>query len=91
MRDTAVQWYHKQIGFLFQQWHNHQITISEFHFKRLELQHQAKEIEKEQIGYSKEDVLTAGEMGEINTHDTKHIVSYLDEAKQFNETYGGNK
>jgi len=52
---------------------------------------QAKEMEKEQIGYSKEDVLTAGEMGEINTYDTKHIVSYLDEAKQFNETYGGNK
>jgi hypothetical protein len=50
-----------------------------------------KEMEKEQIGYSKEDVLTAGEMGEINTHDTKHIVSYLDEAKQFNETYGGNE
>ena len=55
------------------------------------LQQQAKEMEKEQIGYSKEDVLTAGEMGEINTYDTKHIVSYLDEAKQFNETYGGNK
>ena len=52
---------------------------------------QAKEMEKEQIGYSKEDVLTAGEMSEINTYDTKHIVSYLDEAKQFNETYGGNK
>jgi hypothetical protein len=49
---------------------------------------EAKEMEKEQIGYSKEDVLTAGEMGEINTYDTKHIVSYLDEAKQFNETYG---
>ena len=50
-----------------------------------------KEMEKEQIGYTKEDVLTAGEMGEINTYDTKHIVSYLDEAKQFNETYRGNK
>jgi hypothetical protein len=49
-----------------------------------EREQQAKEMEKEQIGYSKEDVLTAGEMGEINTHDTKHIVSYLDEAKQFN-------
>lgn len=52
---------------------------------------QAKEMEKEQIGYTKQDVLTAGEMGEINTYDTKHIVSYLDEAKQLNETYGGNK
>jgi hypothetical protein len=52
---------------------------------------QAKEMEKEQIGYSKKDVLKAGELGEINHIDTKHIVSYLDEAKQHNETYGGNK
>ena len=35
---------------------------------------QAKEMEKEQMGYSKEDVLKAGEMGEINHIDTKHIV-----------------
>ena len=49
------------------------------------------EKEKEQRGYTKEDVLKAGEMGEINHHDTKHIVSYLDEARDFNETYGGNK
>lgn len=63
------------------------IDVNEY----LALKQQAKEMEKEQIGYSKEDVLTAGEMGEINTHDTKHIVSYLDEAKQLNETYGGNK
>jgi hypothetical protein len=48
---------------------------------------QAKEMEKEQIGYTKEDVLKAGEMGEINHHDTKHIVSYLDEAKHYNETF----
>jgi hypothetical protein len=52
---------------------------------------EAKKMEKEQIGYTKEDVLKAGEMGEINHHDTKHIVSYLDEAKHYNETYGGNK
>ena len=47
----------------------------------------AKEMEKEQMAYSKEDVLKAGEMGEINHLDTKHIVSYLDEAKQYNETF----
>ena len=47
----------------------------------------AKEMEKEQTAYSKEDVLKAGEMGEINHLDTKHIVSYLDEAKQYNETF----
>ena len=48
---------------------------------------QSKEMEKAQMGYTKEDVLKAGEMGEINHHDTKHIVSYLDEAKQYNETF----
>lgn len=41
----------------------------------------AKEMEIEQMGYTKEDVIKAGKMGEINHHDTEHIVSYLDEAK----------
>ena len=31
--------------------------------------------------YTKEDVLMAGEIGEINHHDYKHLVSLLDEAK----------
>ena len=52
---------------------------------------QAKQMEKEQKGYTKEDIIKAGEMGEINHHDVHHIVSYLDEAKQLIETYGGNK
>jgi hypothetical protein len=52
---------------------------------------QAKEMEKEQIGYTKADIIKAGEMGEINYLDTLHITTYLDEAKKFNETYGGNK
>jgi hypothetical protein len=51
----------------------------------------AKEMEKQQSYYTKSDVIKAGEMGEINYLDTLHIVTYLDEAKQFNETYGGNK
>jgi hypothetical protein len=46
--------------------------------------HKFLEIEKEQIGYSKEDVLKAAEIGEINHIDSKHIVSLLDEAKQLN-------
>ena len=45
---------------------------------------QAKQMEKEQRGYSKEDVLKAGEIGEINHHDYKHIVSLLDKAKEIN-------
>jgi hypothetical protein len=52
---------------------------------------EAKEMEKEQIGYTKADVIKAGQMGEINYLDTLHITTYLDEAKKFNETYGGNK
>ena len=35
--------------------------------------------------YTKEDVLKAGEIGEINHHDYKHIVSLLDEAKELNK------
>ena len=34
--------------------------------------------------YTKDDVLRAGEIGEINHHDYKHIVSLLDEAKKIN-------
>jgi hypothetical protein len=56
-----------------------------------EILEKAKEMEKEQIGYTKADVIKAGEIGEINYLDTLHIVTYLDEAKQFNKTYGGNK
>jgi hypothetical protein len=79
-QQTAVEWL---FSYMFNPSHPYE--------EQFELLEQAKEMEKEQIGYTKEDVLTAGEMGEINTYDTKHIVSYLDEAKQFNQTYGGNK
>jgi hypothetical protein len=47
---------------------------------------QAIAMEKEQMGYTKEDVLKAGEIGEINHHDYKHIVKLLDEAKQINQS-----
>lgn len=48
-------------------------------------------LDRDQIGYTKEDVLKAGEMGEINHYDTEHIISYLDEAKQYNETFQTKK
>lgn len=35
--------------------------------------------------YTKEDVLKAGEIGEINHYDYKHIVKLLDEAKEINK------
>ncbi len=47
---------------------------------------QALAMEKEQMGYSKEDVLKAGQIGEINHHDYKHIVKLLDEAKEINQS-----
>ena len=68
---TAVEWLEERLK----------------HLVEKEYFHHAKKMEKEQMAYSKEDVLKAGEMGEINHLDTKHIVSYLDEAKQYNETF----
>ena len=78
-KQTAVEWF-------FDNLNNHEVQAEHF-----EIYQQAKEMEKEQRGYTKEDVIKAGEMGEINHHDTKHIVTCLDEAKEFNETYGGNE
>jgi hypothetical protein len=49
MKQAAVEWYGKQIGLLFQQFQTNKINITEFHYKRLELEEQAKEMEKEQI------------------------------------------
>jgi hypothetical protein len=76
MKQSSIEW-------LMEIDKSRAITIEEWQ--------QAKEMEKEQMGYTKEDVLKAGEMGEINHHDTKHIVSYLDEAKQYNETFNTNE
>ena len=72
---TAVEWLQEEYD------NNPESFLTEDDFN------QAKEMEKEQMAYSKEDVLKAGEMGEINHLDTKHIVSYLDEAKQYNENF----
>jgi hypothetical protein len=91
-QQTAVEW-------LVEQLENHRATFFKLNEKEeriitlagKDVVQQAKEMEKEQRGYTKEDVLKAGEMGEINHHDTKHIVSYLDEARDFNETYGGTE
>ena len=50
---------------------------------------QAKEMHKleQENLYTKEDVLKAGEIGEINHFDYKHIVSLLDEAKAINKSF----
>ena len=80
---TAVEWLKKEIE---EYGSNSHLSLDWNAFD--ELCQQAKEMEKEQMGYTKEDVLMAGFIGEINHFDTKHIVSLLDEAKQYNETHG---
>jgi len=77
-QQTAVEWLIEQMPLGIRK------TLSE---NGIDFQ-QAKEMEKEQMGYTKEDVLMAGFIGEINHFDTKHIVSLLDEAKQYNKTHG---
>jgi hypothetical protein len=83
-KQTAVEWYAIEMAEYLRSIYGDGIL-------NLDILKQAKEMEKEQIGYTKADVIKAGEMGEINYLDTLHIVTYLDEAKQYNETYGGNK
>jgi hypothetical protein len=84
-KQTAVEWLEKNMCE-----HIEYKPTLEIQRIRKKIQ-QAKEMEKEQIGYTKADVIKAGEMGEINYLDTLHITTYLNEAKKFNETYGGNK
>jgi uncharacterized metal-binding protein len=47
-QQTSVEWFGIEIGKLFAQYHARKINIIEFHLKRLELEQQAKEMEKEQ-------------------------------------------
>ena len=77
---TAVEWFYDEVDRIIETY-----DVDMMRYPLEKAYEKAKEMEREQIGYSKEDVLTAGEMGEINTYDTKHIASYLDEAKQFNQ------
>jgi hypothetical protein len=49
MKQTAVEWYGFQIGILISKFFNNEISKSEVHFKRIEIEEQAKEMEREQI------------------------------------------
>lgn len=77
MKQTAVEWLVEQIRS-----DQNQKALSAREW--MQVIEQAKQKEKEQMGYSKEDVLKAGEIGEINHHDYKHIVKLLDEAREIN-------
>ena len=76
MKQTAVEWLFLML--------NNPNRDQEFANKLLL---KALEMEKQQVGYTKEDVLKAGEIGEINHYDYKHIVSLLDEAKEYNNKF----
>jgi len=73
---TAVEWYIEKITRLEFWVETKQITWKEYHKEKNKLIQQALEMEKEQIGYTKADVIKAGEMGEINYLDTLHITTY---------------
>lgn len=77
IQQTAIEWLIEQIK---SDQNQKAFSASEW----MQVIEQAKEMEREQRGYTKEDVLKAGEIGEINHHDYKHIVSLLDEAREIN-------
>ena len=82
-QQTAVEWLVNELLFI-QNLKEGEITESNKGILTTSTIEQAKQMEKEQMGYSKEDVLKAGEIGEINHHDYKHIVKLLDEAREIN-------
>lgn len=83
---TAVEWLYDAIDNELIDFLDRRIDLNELSVAMLKAKIKAKAMEKEQIGYSKEDVLKAGEIGEINHHDYKHIVKLLDEAKEINQS-----
>jgi len=68
---------------------NSYYTEAMIEFAKLHVKEALKKAEKNL--YTKEDVLKAGEIGEINHFDYKHIVSLLDEAKAINKLLKKNK
>ena len=75
---TSIEWLWEQIPFEF--------TSKRSAFELFEQAKQMHKLEQENL-YTKEDVLKAGEIGEINHFDYKHIVSLLDEAKAINKSF----
>ena len=57
MKQTAVEWYNEQLNLYGDMVFNKEISLSQYHIKKQELLEQAKEMEREQIGYSEEDVI----------------------------------
>ena len=79
---SVVEWYGKEMGLLFQQFQTNKITITEFHYKRLELEDNAKEMEKEQI-------IDAYSIGCINGEMIERDIKpkYTNPIQYYNETF----
>jgi hypothetical protein len=78
---TSIEWFYEQLDSLLELYPSEWVELGK-------LFHKAKEMHKQEQEnlYTKEDVLKAGEIGEINHFDYKHIVSLLDEAKAINKS-----
>jgi hypothetical protein len=88
MEQTSIEWFLRELI------KNNMISLSKEQAEENILGNlfiKAKEMDEEQRGYTKEDVLKAGEIGEINHHDYKHIASLLDEAKEINKIHKEEK
>ncbi len=77
MKQSAVEWYGLQIGILISKFFNNEISKSEVHFKRIEIEEQAKEMEKQQIIQSNRD-------GVDMIINEKHFITG---EKYYNETF----
>lgn len=77
MKQTAVEWYEKEINSLFEKYEAKQISIRDFLIMKHNLFYPAKQMEKEQI-------LDAYHQSKIDTHFEKEIYGKI----YYKETYG---
>jgi len=85
-QQTAVEWLVKQL--------QSNIDIRWRGTNIIELVEQAKEMEKEQIIYARNDGFTASEEGwngEYGIEDFSSLTKEIKSEQYYNETYGGNK
>lgn len=78
MRQTAVEWYGVQIGILISKFFNNEISKSEVHFKRIEIEEKVKEMEKQQVIDAWKDGAYGG--GQFTT-------TFDNERQYYNETF----
>jgi hypothetical protein len=85
MKQTAVEWYEKEINSLLEKYESKEISTLDFIIIKHNIFERAKEMEKEQQGYSKKDMI---EFANFKTSNImKHSDSkgfYLGDEKVFN-------